>query len=213
MNKVLKRGLFIVLEGVDGSGKTTIARCLKMYLEATGLDNIKITKVVVTQEPTEGPIGRILREYLKKTPYEKRDPIFEALLFAADRRWHIINIIKPALSENAIVISDRYYYSSIAYQTTDGVSEKWILEINKGILKPDLAFFLDIRPEVSLSRITHKPNIFERLEFLKMVYEKYVKLCKEGYLIRINANKDINEIVSEIITRITEYLLRLEGSK
>ncbi|RLG62291.1 dTMP kinase [Candidatus Geothermarchaeota archaeon] len=186
--------MFIVLEGIDGSGKTTVAKELYNYLVG------KDFKVILTREPTDGPIGRFIRNYIFRL--SQRNPLIEALLFASDRLWHNENIIKPNLSKVDYIISDRYIYSSLAYQTNSEISEGFIYLINKGIVFPKYAFFIDVKPETAFSRINHAKNIFEELNFLKRVYSKYVDLSDRGFLIRIPGQRDAKDIMNDILSYI-----------
>ena len=186
---------FIVIEGVDGSGKTTVVALLNRILKEKGF------KVITTGEPTKGPIGKIIRNYIENE--KERDLIIEALLFAADRRWHIKNVILPGLNKSNYVISDRYIYSSIAYQTVDSnISEEFIYMINKEVIKPDYAFFIDITPEKALKRLQRKHNIFEQIEYLNKVYKNYKKMCERGELIPIEGDKTALEIAEKILEHI-----------
>jgi len=189
------KGKFIVIEGIDGSGKTTIIKRLSKKLSSQNF------KVRVTKEPSEGPIGQFIRKYINET--NRRDPILETLLFAADRRWHIENIIKPSLEIYDYVISDRYVYSSVAYQTVSSlINEEYIYIVNRHILKPDYSFFIDIEPELTLKRINRKKNIFEELSYLRKVYKIYRNMVKKGYLIRIEGRARVDDIVEVILKYI-----------
>ena len=185
-------GLFIVLEGIDGSGKTSIAFQLQRKL----LENNY--KVVITREPTFYEPGLLLRKYLNTFKLHQRDPVYEALLFAADRIYHVNFFIKPLIKKGFIIICDRYVYSSIVYQSTDGVPEEWIKSINKYALEPDLAFFIDVDPKKALARIKDKASMFEELTFLEKVYLKYKDMVKKGILISIDGKRSINKITNEI---------------
>src|SRR4030042_2031697 len=129
------KGIFIVIEGLDGSGKTTQIHLLAQKLS-------KNYPVNLTAEPSRGKIGTFIRQCClyedRRLPTEA-----EALLFAADRIEHLQNEIKPALDEGKIVVCDRYTYSSLAYQERAGLSLDWIQTLNKYALKPDLALFID----------------------------------------------------------------------
>lgn len=134
------KGVFIVIEGIDGAGKTTLAQELAKRL--------KIYNVVVTQEPFM-PISELLKG---ATPQEK------ALLFATDRWVHVNKVILPELQKGSIVISDRYSLSSFVYQSIEGVPIEEILELNKHFPKPDLLLLIDIDPEVSIERARQREN-------------------------------------------------------
>ena len=137
----LKRpGAFICIEGLDASGKTTHARRLVQSLGERGLD------AVYTTEPSTGEIGEFVRRRILQR--RRRVPsVVEALLFAVDRVVHVEKKIEPALREGRIVVSDRYVYSSLAYQGAAGLDMKWIEEINRFALLPDLAIYIDVPPE------------------------------------------------------------------
>ena len=140
-----KKGIFLVIEGLDGSGKTTQAALLaeKFY---------KTYNVLLTAEPSRGKIGSFIRECCL---YEKeRLPTeAEALLFAADRIEHMQTELKPALDEGRLVICDRYIYSSLAYQGSAGLSLDWIKTINARALQPDICIFIDVPPEKVIERL------------------------------------------------------------
>jgi len=137
-------GILIVLEGIDGAGTTTQARLLAAELEARGVS------VHLTREPSDGPVGRLLREILAGR-HAPTDATTLALLFAADRADHIQREVEPALAAGRTVISDRWYHSSLAYQGTSE-DRAWIAELNRRALRPDLTVFLRVAPEVAAAR-------------------------------------------------------------
>ncbi len=194
----MERGFFLVLEGIDGSGKTTIALKLKKAYEERG------KPVLITREPTDYEVGQYIRKYLNSVSVEERDPVFEALIFAADRALHIRKRIIPHLEKGYLVISDRYYYSSLAYQSINGIDLAWVLEVNKFMLNPDLAIFLDVSPEEAIKRIKHARNVFEKKKFLQKVYGTYIEMVDKGMLIKIDGRKRIVDVVNEIIMLIDE---------
>lgn len=190
-------GSLIVIEGLDGSGKTTLIRGLGKYLKKLGF------RVVMTSEPTSGPIGRIIKRYLRGA--QRRDPIYEALMFAADRRWHCENVIRPALKKGSIVLCDRYVFSSLAYQAATGLDEKWIMAINKFAIEPNIAFFLDAPPDVCKRRLAKRhPSILEGDDAQRAAYEVYTKLVERGMLIRIDATADRSAVLKAAIGAICE---------
>lgn len=194
------KGLFIVFEGIDGAGKTTIAKALIQELEKHGY------KTLYTYEPTDSDIVRII-----KTKYGNlRDPYIDALTFALDRLLHIKMKVKPALEEGFIVISDRYFYSSVAYQSASGAPVEWVLEVNKWAIKPDIAIYLDVDPACALRRkagISSRFPEFEELGFLIKVREVYLKLVELGLLVRVDAARPV-EVVFEDVKRIVLEELR-----
>jgi dTMP kinase len=154
-------GLFIVLEGVDGAGTTTHTRRLSQALGERGLP------VRPTREPSDGPIGVQIRQFLTGrlvVPglHGPRPPSWTtmALLFAADRMDHIESTVLPNLNDGVTVISDRYYHSSVAYQSMTGGGDAeavaWVKAINQHARRPDLTIVLDIPPEVSARRRTER---------------------------------------------------------
>lgn len=154
----------VVLEGLDGAGTTTQARRLAEALAANG------RRCHVTREPSDGPIGRLIREMLTGGHAIADQAIDQAtfgLLFAADRVDHLQREIEPALAAGAIVISDRYYHSSLAYQGT-GAARAWIATLNQRARRPDLTLFLRVAPEVAAARRVAAGRTEELFEALAM---------------------------------------------
>lgn len=143
-------GTFIVFDGGPGSGKGTMIRKTFEYVYGKSK---KYDNILVTDEPTNGPFGLKVRELFKqqKDPMDLADEILQA--FVEDRKWHIENIIKPALEKNFVVIADRYKYGSIAYQTVQGSSLDKCVFLNAPLLAPNVAFILDVDPKESIRRI------------------------------------------------------------
>ena len=194
---LMKRGFLIVIEGIDGAGKTTHARKLVRWLRKNGI------RTRYTFEPTRGAIGRILEKMASK---RKVDVRVEALLFAADRIDHLNKIIRPLLEKGFIIISDRYVHSSIAYQSITVGDQGWVEELNKFAEKPDLVILLDVDPETGLKRIKRKRARFERIEILKKVREKYLELAeREGFKV-INANRGVEEVFEDVKSSVEKFL-------
>lgn len=187
-----KRGFFICIEGLDGSGKTTQAKILVKNLTKQGYE------ALYTAEPSNGKIGKFIRRYLHGEG--RVSSVVEALLFAADRFEHVSEEISPALAEGKIVVSDRYVYSSMAYQGASGINIDWIRMINGYVLKPDLAIFIDVEPEVVLQRIRRKKTIMEDLKTQRMVREVYLKLAEGGELKRVDGNRTRADLAKEILS-------------
>lgn len=164
---------------------------LAQWLKSEGYE------VVLTDEPTNGPIGDFIRKILKG---EIKVPIsVEVNLFAADRMWHLGNVILPALKNGKIVISERYVCSSIVYQTTRGASLKEILTANEFAPEPDLSILIDVPPEVSIKRMNKKLDEFEKdLRLQKNVRLRYLLLVKDGKLKLVNGNLPPDEVQNEI---------------
>ncbi len=132
--------------------------------------------------------------------------VVEALLFAVDRVDHVEKGIKPALEEGKILVSDRYVYSSLAYQGTAGLDLRWIEEINKLALPPDLAIYIDVPPEVVVKRIRRKKSVMERLETQRRVREVYMKFVENGKLVPVDGNRRKDEVAKDILTVVLDFL-------
>ncbi|MBN1539233.1 MAG: dTMP kinase [Candidatus Thermoplasmatota archaeon] len=167
---------FIVIEGIDGCGKGTHVRLLFEHLKGLGKD------VVITAEPTKGPLGKLIREHLQ-------DPFLDdealALLFAADRIEHLEKEVRPALEAGKIVISDRYVYSSIAYQG-QRVDLEWVGEVNKYADRPDLAVLLDIPVPLARRRMKERGDEMEYFEedseFQEGIRKTFIELSRGRHL-------------------------------
>jgi len=191
------QGKFITFEGIDGSGKTTIAKLLHEKLGE---------KSVFTFEPTESWIGKSVLRAME----EKKDAITIALLFMADRNEHIKEI-KRWISQGKIVICDRFIDSTFAYQKEHlGMknAEEWLKKIHSPfMILPDITFLLHISPEKALKRIEgRKHAVYEYKEFLQKVQENYMEMAlkeKERFVV-INADKGKEEVVEECMKILKE---------
>ena len=157
----------IVLEGLDGAGTTTQARRLFHHLGARG------AKAHLTREPSDGPIGRLIRELLTGRHAIPDAAIRQStfsLLFAADRLDHLQREVEPQLAAGAMVISDRWYHSSLAYQGT-GADRDWITQLNARARCPDLTIFLQVRPEIAAQRRVAAGRVQELFEDLQTQVE------------------------------------------
>lgn len=207
-----KLGFFLVLEGIDGSGTTTVGKMLESELRSKGI------KVHYTFEPTYGPIGSLIKNILSKRVVmnsANKNELFDqksvALLFAADRLDHIKNEIEPLLNRGFVVICDRYKYSSYAYQTVF-VSKEWVEIINTFAMDPDLLFFLDVDIKEGLKRVGLRGNIreiYERRDFLEKVRKNYLKdirSCRFAEI--IDANRSLDEVYLDIRERFLKRLIK-----
>ncbi len=195
-------GLFIVIEGPDGSGKTTQIKLISEYLKNKGYD------IMLTREPGGTKIGEDIREIILDNENIEMSYVAEALLYAASRAQHVYEKIIPAIREDKVVICDRFVYSSLVYQ---GVGRELGIEKVKNInefaiqgLNPDITLFFNISPEVALNRKT-RYNRGDRLEqedisFHKNVYNGYMKLIKmyPNDIKVIDATKNIEEVFNQI---------------
>ena len=194
---------FIVIEGLDGSGKTTQTNILARRLEADGHD------VVIQAEPTPGQFGRLCREALGGRLDVSKSQL--ALLFTLDRIDHNKNPengIDALLDKGKTIICDRYYYSTLAYQGVD-VGMDWLKNINLGcadIRKPDLVIFLDLEPQISLERITANRDaseieIYENPDYLTKIRERFREVLSmlDGENISVISADDSIEAVADRI--------------
>ncbi len=196
-----KEGKFIVLEGPDGCGKSTQVELLSNWLK-----NEKY-QVKHTKEPTDNPIGKVLRKSLNDEI--EMPPETQALLFAGDRSLHVSNIIKPCLESGKIVITGRYLPSSLVYQPSLGLSREWIEKINKYAINPDLTIVIDVPPEVGTKRVdnTGDSDKFEsNLELQKKVRNSYKKLAKEKNYPIIDGTKPKETVHEKIKNKVKKIL-------
>ena len=193
------RGVFITFEGGDGSGKSTQIQSVRDWFESRGRE------VIVTREPGGTELGTEIRRLVQNGP-EDVDARTEALLYAADRAYHVATVIGPALERGAVVLGDRYIDSSLAYQGAArslGVDEIASLSAwaTRG-LYPSLTFLLDLPPEVGARRRTDAPDRMEResMDFHERVRHQYLRLAdaEPERIVVIDAVGTIEEVFSEI---------------
>ena len=196
------KGAFIVLEGGDGAGKTTQARSLHSALRHMGY------KVHSTAEPSRSTAGRLIRRRVLHGP--KASPEVEALLFAADRFLHLESEILPVLADGKIVVCDRYMYASFAYQGAQGMDSRWLREINRFAVKPDLALYLDVPAETGMSRIRRKKSVLEKLELQRHVRDEYLKLVQGGELTLVDSIQPTAKVAESILDLVKRKLRELE---
>ena len=193
----------ITLEGVEGSGKSTLIQYLKELIEGIG------KKVIVTREPGGIEISEQIRSVILDTKNTKMDGRTEALLYAAARRQHLVERIIPALKEGYVVLCDRFIDSSLAYQGyARGLGIDEVLSINEfaiGSFMPNLTLYLDLDPEIGLSRIhKNKGREVNRLDLEEISYHLKVR---EGYeevikrfsnrIVRVDANQELDKVFSD----------------
>ena len=193
------RGMFITFEGGDGSGKSTQIQSVRGWFESRGRE------VIVTREPGGTELGTEIRRLVQNGP-EDVDARTEALLYAADRAYHVATVIRPALERGAVVLGDRYIDSSLAYQGAArslGVDEIASLSAwaTQG-LYPSLTFLLDLPPEVGARRRTDAPDRMEResMDFHERVRHEYLRLAdaEPERIVVIDAVGTVDEVFSEI---------------
>jgi len=197
-------GAFIVFEGADGAGKSSVCRRVADTLTQRGKD------VAVTAEPTHDRIGAFIRSGSAGNISQRT----EALLFVADRNDHTEAIMKQ-VAEGKIVLSDRYFASTVAYQSAkldgDASDRDWLIEINKDFIsRPDLTILLDIDPKVGMGRVgTRGEEIskFERLDFQDQVRSNYLWLAKEFGFKVVDASRTQEEVFEDVM-RLLEEVVR-----
>jgi len=194
-----RKGVFICVEGLDGCGKTTQTKLLVERLEKKGYD------AIYTAEPSRGEIGSFIKEYCLHGE-TRVSSIVEALLFAADRFEHVEKEVIPTLNEGKLVVSDRYVYSSLAYQGATGLDLEWIEKINEHAIRPHLAVFIDVEPETVIQRLKPKKSVMENLGTQQKVREVYMKFVEKGELVKIDGNNFKQEVADDILTVVLGFL-------
>lgn len=197
----MNRGLFIVIEGIDGTGKSTQAKRLGAWFESRGRE------VVLGREPTDGPWGRKLRE---SAATDRLAPEEELEYFLKDRRQHVDEVIAPSLAEGKVVILDRYYFSTMAYQGARGFDPVEIRSRNEAFAPvPDILLILDLDVDRALERIGVRgdtANEFEKRENLERCREIFLSLSREPFTRVISSGGTLDE-VSAAIRSVLEPLL------
>lgn len=194
-----RKGVFICVEGLDGCGKTTQTKLLVERLKKKGYD------AIYTAEPSRGKIGSFIKKYCLHGE-TRVSSIVEALLFAADRFEHVEKEVISALNEGKLVVSDRYVYSSLAYQGAAGLDLEWIEKINEHAIRPDLAIFIDVEPETVIQRLKPKKSIMENLGTQRKVREVYMKFVEREELVKIDGNNSKQEVADDILTVALGFL-------
>lgn len=206
-----KRNLFIAIEGIDGSGKSTQVAALKAFF---------IQKKIPcwsTFEPTNGPIGKMIRKIFSHQMEADHRTI--AALFVADRLEHLLNKedgVCKMLEQGNLVITDRYYFSSYAYHGTH-MDMDWVIEANSlcaDILRPHLTIYIDMEPTVSMQRLAANRQhieMYETLDNLKQVKAKYEeafeKLKGKENVVRIDGNRPAHEVTEDILRLVSDLLV------
>lgn len=204
-------GIFISLEGPDGSGKSTAAKKIVPQLQ-----QLSTQEVVLTREPGGSAIAEQLRDIILDVHNSAMDARTEALLYAAQRRQHIVDVILPALQANKIVLSDRYIDSSVAYQGAGrqlGMQEIWQLNLfATQKLLPQLTLYFDIPPAVGLKRIQQKRAQDadrlekEQLDFHQRVTAAYQQLITQDAdrIVKIDAQQTPDQVVADCLAIISQ---------
>jgi dTMP kinase len=204
----MTRGIFITLEGPDGAGKTTIAHMLAEKFENT----------MLTREPGGIDIAEQIRRVILAKENIAMDPRTEALLYAAARRQHLVEKVKPALKQGKMVLCDRFVDSSLAYQGyARGLGVDEVFSINQfaiGDMMPELTIYFDIDPESGLERISKNQGRevnrldLESLDFHQKVHEGYQLLLERfpERMIKIDASGSLEKVLQEAVSAIENHL-------
>ena len=198
-------GKLITLEGIDGSGKSTITKSLKHYFK--GKPN-----VIFTREPTREWTG----EAVNRAINEETDHLAELFLFVADHANHLSKTIRPGIADNKTVISDRYSDSRYAYQgaTLKGIIEQpleWVMDLHKGwTVVPDLTILFDVSPEIAVSRVGTRDyqTKFEKISFLEQVRSNYLKLVDmqpERFIV-VNAEQPYSKVEQAVFKAVKDNM-------
>ena len=206
----MARGIFITMEGPDGSGKSTQIELLKKFLEEEGYDTL------ITREPGGTEISEAIRKIILNKDYVAMSPVTEMLLYASARAQLIAELVGPTLEEGKAVISDRFVDSSLVYQgIARGIGIEKVYEVNRlaiGEYMPDVTFLLDLPAEVGISRKKDQKELdrmeLESLEFHKNVAEGYRKMGRRfpDRITTIDATLPIDEISSLIKESVRDIL-------
>jgi len=194
---------FVVIEGIDGCGKSSVSKLVARKIGQ---------RAVLTREPTDSWVGRAV----KRGDRSQISPYIDALLFMADRIIHTEQI-RESIRRKRLVISDRYYHSTVAYQAANlekefkGDAFKWLLDANLRIsIHPDLTVLLVIPPELALKRVGRRGRLsrFEKLDFMKKVHKNYLRLARiDKSIVKVDASKDLDTVVDEVLWLISRRKL------
>lgn len=211
-SKFRESGLFIVLEGIDGSGTSTQAELLKDYLIRQG------EKAAVSPEPSTGAIGKLIRRAMQENCLAIADKNkFDeqmAYLFAADRHHHLYNdldgVVKLTQQQNTHVITTRYYFSSLAYNCNSEAEFAFVRSLNQKFPNPDLTIYLDIPLEVSLARIGDRAvkEVYETSEKLQKVKENFTRIFANysGRILLVDGTQGVDVVHQQVIAYLQQLL-------
>lgn len=199
-----EKGLFVVLEGIDGSGKTAVSKEVVKRLGSLDIP------AWFTFEPSDHPVGSLLRSILNGKVETTAHT--HALLFAADREEHLREQVLPRVESGHVVVCDRYVYASMAYQGAKDVNMDTIWEMNTTLphfTVPDITILLDIPPDISLKRTHHREitDIFETPEYLTRVRDNYLSMVGKHGIIVVDACPDMETVVDQVTKIILEKLV------
>ncbi len=202
-------GVFVALEGIDGAGTSTQARLLEAALRAEGVD------LLCTREPSDRPVGRYIRRLLGDAEAQRPDPRSLALLFAADRRDHLDQEILPALRRGALVLSDRYLLSSLAYQGCELDDLDWVTSLNRSAPAPDRTWLLDLPVAEAAARRRGRAeqDRYEVDPFLERVAAAYRARAADPGTRLVDARAPAEDIARRILADLRSLLHARRGGR
>jgi dTMP kinase len=196
MAQRLDRGILVAFEGIDGAGKTTQAKALTAALTAAGF------RATYRKEPTDGPFGQEIRRSAREG---RLSPAAELELFLKDRRDHVDQVLRPELAAGGIVVIDRYYPSTVAYQGARGMDPEELLRLNESFApRPDLLVILDIDPALGLDRVRSRgseADLFEREDLLAASRAIFAGL-RGAHILRLDARRDVETVAAAVRDRL-----------
>lgn len=201
----MKQGILIAVEGIDGAGKTTQVTLLADFLRGVG------ELVTSSKEPTDGPWGQRIRESAQNGRLTVQE---ELRAFVEDRKEHVRDVITPALADGAIVILDRYFYSTIAYQGSRGLNvAELTAQVTAGVPIPDVVFLLDVPPEVGRMRISQSrgesPNKFETESNLVATRSLFLEISGEhSNMVTLNAMPPAGDVHRSVLQTLIDGVLK-----
>ncbi|KAJ5075414.1 thymidylate kinase [Anaeramoeba ignava] len=203
--KLKKRGLFIVIEGIDRSGKST--QCQKIY-EYLIKKNEKIEQWKYPDR--NGDIGKLIDNYLKNQS-EKSDQAIH-LLFSADR-WEKNKLLQNKLESGINIVCDRYAFSGVAYSSAKGLDLEWCKSTDSGLISPDVVIYLDLDPKEAQNRSSYGEERYEKLTFQSQVSKQFDKLKDDLWKVIDSNNNNVESTFKEIQIKIDELLKKREEEK
>ena len=198
----MMQGKFIVLDGMDGAGKTTQVMKLVEYI----FKKDKRNHIVLTREPYASEFGLEIRRLLAESTDPMQNGPRMTELYVNDRKIHVEKIITPSLAKGMQVLCDRYKYSTLAYQQTQGIPLQKLIEMHKGMPIPDLALIFELPAQIAIERLTKdsirkRKEVFERIEFQEKLRHNYLALKDQlpnENIVIIDASKSVEEMFSQI---------------
>lgn len=193
---VVVKGKLIAFEGIDQSGKRTQSNLLHTNIIKMGYNSDLLSFPVY-----ETNIGSEIRKALRKKNY----PVHTIHMMLSANRWEHLDIIKKHLKKNDFLVSNRYFHSNLAYGLARGLDKSWLVNLDKGLPKPDLVILLDNNPNVSLARKNKNRDNYENIKFLKKVRKIYLDLSKKNNWIVVKADKDRTSLSDEITKKTVKF--------